>query len=254
MTDSTFPLKNASYSFYVSLVSQADLTEFQVNPTIAVGDVKVSVDGGAYANITTLPVVTPAGSSSVKVSLSASEMNGDDVLVQFVDVAGGQWCDLMVEIRPMTASIAQQVWDFSTLHPIVTSYYSIDEAVFTIIKGDTMEVTITGLGNISDRSKFWFTTKADVNKEDTKAIVQIEETDGLLILNGETATTPTDGSITVNDAVSGVITIHLEPEVTTTFTRNRMYYDIQILTTTNVVYTLAMGTISVLSDITRRIT
>jgi hypothetical protein len=50
-------------------------------PTIAAGDFKVSTDGGALANLTTLPVVTLDGSKMVKFSLSAAEMNGDDITV-----------------------------------------------------------------------------------------------------------------------------------------------------------------------------
>lgn len=39
------PLKGAAYSFEVALVSQADTDVYQVNPTLAVGDVKISKDG-----------------------------------------------------------------------------------------------------------------------------------------------------------------------------------------------------------------
>jgi len=86
---SSFPAKkNAAFSFYTSLVAQAAPASFQGNPTLATGDVKVSKDGGAFANVTTLPTVTPAGSKSVKVQLSATEMNADEVVVMFSDAAG----------------------------------------------------------------------------------------------------------------------------------------------------------------------
>lgn len=90
------PKKNTEYIFYISLVSQADTKLLQVNPTLAPGDVKVSTDGGAEGNITTLPVVTPAGSKRVKVTLSAAEMNGDNIQVTFSDAAGAEWADLTV--------------------------------------------------------------------------------------------------------------------------------------------------------------
>jgi hypothetical protein len=88
------PKKNTEYIFYINLVSQADTKLFQINPTLAAGDVKVSTDGGAEGNITTLPVVTPAGSAWVKVTLSAAEMNGDNINLKFSDVAGAEWCDV----------------------------------------------------------------------------------------------------------------------------------------------------------------
>ena len=37
-----------------------DEVGFQTNPTLATGDAKISKDGGALANLATLPAVTPA--------------------------------------------------------------------------------------------------------------------------------------------------------------------------------------------------
>lgn len=85
--------KNTAWIGYIRLSPRAGIGTFQNNPTLASGDVKVSIDGGALANLTTLPVVTPASSDWVKVSLSASEMNGDNIAVQFKDAAGNEWCD-----------------------------------------------------------------------------------------------------------------------------------------------------------------
>lgn len=99
------PKINTEFIFYVSLTSQADGKLFQINPTLAAGDVKVSIDGGAEANPATLPAVTPAGSRRVKVALSAAEMNGDNIQVTFSDAAGAQWCDLTVNIQTSTRHI-----------------------------------------------------------------------------------------------------------------------------------------------------
>ena len=93
------PKKNAAFVFYLSLPSQANAYVYQVNPTLAAGDVKVSIDGGTEANIATLPVVTPAGSKRVKVTLSAAEMNGDNIQVTFSDASGSEWCDVTVHIQ-----------------------------------------------------------------------------------------------------------------------------------------------------------
>lgn len=76
---------------------------FQTNPTLATGDVKVSKDGGAFANITTLPTVSPAGGKQVLVTLSASEMNAvSSVGIHFSDVAGGEWRDLFLTVQIVT--------------------------------------------------------------------------------------------------------------------------------------------------------
>lgn len=90
----TQPIKGQAYDFYVGLDDINESFSFVTNPTIEAGDFQVSVDGGALANITTLPVVTPSGSQSVKVSLSASEMSGDKVVVLGSDAADDEWGDI----------------------------------------------------------------------------------------------------------------------------------------------------------------
>jgi hypothetical protein len=91
--------KNTQYIFYIALPSQASPSAFQVNPTIASGDFKVSIDGGAFANPATLPAVTPAGGKAVKVTLSAAEMNGDNIVFYGSDAAGAEWRDVFVNIQ-----------------------------------------------------------------------------------------------------------------------------------------------------------
>ncbi len=85
------PQKGVAYVFYTSLVDALDPDSFVSNPTIAAGDFQVSKDGGAFANLTTLPFVAPAGSISVEIPLSADEMNAAKAVVKMLDVAGGQW-------------------------------------------------------------------------------------------------------------------------------------------------------------------
>lgn len=93
------PKRNAAYTFYLGLVSQADTKLLQTNPTIAAGDFQVSTGGGAFANLATLPVVEPAGSQVVKVVLSAAEMNAANVVVRARDAAGAEWCDALFPIQ-----------------------------------------------------------------------------------------------------------------------------------------------------------
>lgn len=92
------PQKGVEYITYVCLRSQANVKVFQSNPTLAAGDVTVSTDDNALTNLDTLPVVSPAGSYFVKVTVSAAEMNGDNVNIHFHDVAGDEWCDLGINI------------------------------------------------------------------------------------------------------------------------------------------------------------
>lgn len=118
------PLRATEFITYVGLSSQADTKIFQANPTLAAGDVKVSIDGGALNNLNTLPAVTPAGGKLVKVLLSAAEMTGDNLQVIFSDAAGAEWCDLVINIQ--------------------TTARQIDNLAFPNTTGRGIDVTATG--------------------------------------------------------------------------------------------------------------
>lgn len=114
------PVKNASFTFVVYLRQQADTKLIKTTPTIAAGDFKVSTDGAAIANPATLPSESPAGSGRVLITLSASEMNGDDIWVRASDAAGSEWCDEAWNIHtvdvlfndiPTAGENADAVWD-----------------------------------------------------------------------------------------------------------------------------------------------
>lgn len=97
--------RNSEYVFYVGLESVASAGTFQTNPTLASGDVKISKDGGTLANLTTLPTVTPASGKMVKVILSSTEMNADNVTVVFSDASGNEWRELIVNIQTATRQL-----------------------------------------------------------------------------------------------------------------------------------------------------
>lgn len=118
------PKKNVAFDFNVSLVSASTGNSFQANPTLAIGDVKVSIDNAALANITTLPTVSPASSRIVRVSLSQAEMNGDRIAVQFVDAAGAEWQECMIEI--------------------ITDDVTINDLVRSTTPANTLDVSATG--------------------------------------------------------------------------------------------------------------
>ena len=107
---SYIPAQNGSeIIYYVSLVDQADTLKFKANPTIAAGDFKVVADDGALANLTTLPVVSPAGSTRVKIVVSAAESAGDNISVIGIDAAGAEWADIEIPVQ----TSAQQIDDLS---------------------------------------------------------------------------------------------------------------------------------------------
>lgn len=102
------PRKNTAFTFYAALRDQADTKLFKVDPTIAAGDFQISIDGGAFANLATLPVVAPSGGRLVEIALSASEMDGDNVTVVAADQAGAEWSEEAWNIHPQTETILLQ--------------------------------------------------------------------------------------------------------------------------------------------------
>ena len=105
MPTSFKPIRKRAYVFNVGLVDQANTKLLKAAPTLAAGDFKISKDGGAFANLATLPTVTPAGGVGVKISLSATEMDADNVVITCIDAAGAEWCDQMIDIQTREQAI-----------------------------------------------------------------------------------------------------------------------------------------------------
>lgn len=93
------PKKNEDFIFYIALEDYSNPGNFKASPTIAAGDFKVSKDGGAFNDLGTLPTVEPASGRAVKITLSSTEMNADNVVIQCVDqTAPKEWTDLIIGI------------------------------------------------------------------------------------------------------------------------------------------------------------
>lgn len=120
------PKKNTAFIMYTALVSQADTKLLKSGPTLAAGDFKVSIDGGAFANLATLPTNTPSG-VALKISLSSGEMNGDNILIACIDAAGAEWCDQAINIQ--------------------TSARQIDDLTFPATSGRSLVVDANGLAD-----------------------------------------------------------------------------------------------------------
>jgi hypothetical protein len=97
------PVRGEDFSVQISLADMAVPGSFKASPTIAAGDFKVSKDGGALANLTTLPSVSPAASALVTIALSATEMTADIVSIVCIDqTSPKEWADFVISI-PTTA-------------------------------------------------------------------------------------------------------------------------------------------------------
>jgi len=96
------PVKGATFSFPITLVSQADTDIFKTTVTITVADVWVSKDGGAFAAVTAAPTELETGAAAktgvLWQGLTATEMTADIVTVLYHDAAGDEWQDAVVTI------------------------------------------------------------------------------------------------------------------------------------------------------------
>ncbi len=90
------PKRNNADTIYVTLLDTSG--NFLTDPTIAAGDFQISKDGGAFANLSTTPTVSPSGSSNVQIQLSATERNADKAVIIASDVSGSQWQDVRIDL------------------------------------------------------------------------------------------------------------------------------------------------------------
>lgn len=73
--------KGLGLTVYTTVNNSASPNDLLVTPPIVVGDWQVSVDGGAFVNLTNLPTVTPVGSFAIEIVLTSAEMNGDNIVI-----------------------------------------------------------------------------------------------------------------------------------------------------------------------------
>lgn len=87
-------------------------SDYKAAPTLAAGDAQISKDGGAFANLATLPTVTPAAGRAVRVALSATETTAARCVIQFVDqTSPKEWEDQFVVVETFGHASAQELRD-----------------------------------------------------------------------------------------------------------------------------------------------
>lgn len=127
-------------------------------------------------------------------------------------------------------------------------------STLSIRRGDTLTAHIDGLGSLAARVKLYATIKADPAGDDDSAIIQIEETTGLVRLNGAAATAPGDGALVVTDAALGNVTLTLKPAATALLApTSGIRWDVQMVTAAGAVTTLVYGAAAVEADVTRAV-
>jgi hypothetical protein len=159
-----------------------------------------------------------------------------------------------------TGITAAALWAYSprTLTQSAAAVASVlSGSVLTILRGDTLSLSMTGLGSLSGYISIDFAVKEKQTHDDNDALIRIRKNfsglnDGLLRFN-KAATDAGGGWITIDNLTSGNITITLAASYTDDLaTQSKIYYDVQMITSTGVT-TLTSGTGSITADVTRAI-
>lgn len=261
------PEKGVQYVFSTTLFSQSD-DQIQESPTLATGDVQVSKDGGALANIATLPSESPSGSGIVQVTLSATEMDADEVVVLFKDAAGDEWHNQSIIIH--TIASGKQFDDLSTVNDIwghttrtltqgaasVTA--AVEGDVITVYRGTYWSVSLTGLGDLSNYDTIYFSVKRSFSDSEDDAILRVKnDASGLERFNKATPAAATNGTIAIDDVAAGDITITVdEVETQNAPVQGGFKYDVKGVDADGQVDLLSIGDgkFNISGDVTRAVT
>lgn len=156
-----------------------------------------------------------------------------------------------------SGATAAQVWAYATRTLTQTAAQLaaiVDGSSITIMRGDTLSASLTGIGAITGYTTLDFMVKRDKADADTKAIIHIRKNasgsgDGLIRINGA-AGTAGNGSLTISDLALGNITLALVASETAKLIPGLgYYYDIQKITGATVT-TMTTGTFNVTPDVT----
>jgi hypothetical protein len=119
----------------------------------------------------------------------------------------------------------------------------------TETRGTTWTIGLT-VGDISTRDRLYFTVKQRADDADADAVLQVEETDGLLRFNGAAATAG-DGAIAVTDAATGALTVTVAASTTqNALVLSGLKWDVKMATAAGVVEVMQSGLMDVGPDAT----
>ena len=219
MATTTEPKISSQWDFELELTSEADPRFFQINPTLAAGDFKVSTYNGAtwssFTNVATLPTVISASGPSIACTLSAGEI-GQGAIFWGKDAAGAEWREVVMHVKP-TAAIE-------------------DELVRSTTPANTLDVSPTGeagidwanIGGKTTTNAFTNTTVATTQKVDVETIktnpvvnagtVTFPTTATLASTTNITAGTITTATNLTNAPTNGDLTATMKSSVTTAAT------------------------------------
>ena len=111
-----------------------------------------------------------------------------------------------------TADIASIVAGVTAVSDDIASPLNVNKILKT--EGDQWQIVITDLGTLANRTNLQFVMKHNRNDPDSKAVLWVDETTGLIRLQGTAWATAADATLVVDDASNGDITITVKSVAT----------------------------------------
>lgn len=207
--------------------------------------------GGSPATIDILAAASAVGPADANI---VAVLGDPSNVIDIADIATAVWAS---GTRTLTSfgTLVADIWSYVSRTLTTTAVQivaALAAGVITIRRGDTIEINFTGLGDITGRTKLWVTIKVSEEEADSAAVLQWEETGGLLVLNGEVAT-PSDGSLVVTNQTTGAVTVNLVATASAQLTpESSLYYDVQVALAGEV-HTLTQGRAIVDADVTHAV-
>ena len=250
---------------YTADADRSVLCQFFADQVVGDGDyvfyltLQIGGAGSFYVMVPKTLGAVAAGETAISGQSIAVNVRSGDIIKVYLDGLAGDTVTPDTTVRWF--ELAPAVWT-SSPRTLTQSAASIVAAVsgssITIQRGDTLNISLTGLGDLSGYVSLDFTVKVYKSDTDDEAILRIRKNlsdsgDGLLRINGEAASEATNASIAIDDINAGDITVTLAAEESKTLlSRIDLYYDIQKITAT-AVNTMSNGYCTISADVTKAV-
>jgi hypothetical protein len=190
------------------------------------------------------------GVYKASVTIPAAYAAGDEVQVRINATVGGVAGKSVIWTTTLDA---MRVADLLSVTPATIDTIVTGSEV-TLHRGDTLTVSISGLGDISGRSKLWFAGKKRSQDTDDEAELLVEETGGLAVLAASTPVMGETASIIVDDDLAGDIRVIISAEAAKKLRPTTVgVWDVQMRDGTGIVTTLGHGELKIVADVTQRV-
>ncbi len=151
---------------------------------------------------------------------------------------------------------AEEVWEYAT-RSLTQSAAQVAAIVegdeITITNSATITIALTGLGSLTGATQIWFCAKRNKDADDESARFHVALDGGLLRTNGS-AGVAGDGTLVVNNATTGNITVTVKPASAKLIAGGTgMHWGVKVKFSDDLVHELSSGVINIIQAITHSV-